>query len=146
MISIDETDRDKLRFLWLSNPYDVNSELHLYFTCLVFGLKPFPAILGAEILKHCEKYKVDHPNLEVISNDLYVDDLISREDTVQKAFELYKSAKGVMSLGEFNLRKWHTNSSHLRKLIKEVENNGKEEASLQFDITARLEEKPKTDS
>ena len=96
---------------------------------------------------HCEKYKVDHPNLvEVISNDLCVDDLISREDTVQKAFELYKSAKSVMSLGGFDLRKWHTNSFHLKKLIEEVEDNGKEEASLQFDITARSEEKPKSDS
>ena len=122
MIGIEETDRDMLRFLWLSNPYDVNSELlHLCFTRLVFGLKPSPAILGAVILKHCERHKVDHPNLvKVINNDLYVDDLISREDTVQKAFELYKSAKSVMALGGLNLRKWHTNSSHLRKLIEEA--------------------------
>lgn len=148
MIGIDETDRDMLRFLWLSNPNDVNSELlHLCFTHLVFGLKPSTAILGAVILKHCEKYKVNHPNLVVvISNDLYVDDLIFGKDTVQKVFELYKSAKGVMSLGGFNLRKWHTNSSHLRKLIKEAENNCQEEVSLQFDIAARSEEKPKTDS
>ena len=76
MIGIEETDRDMLRFLWLSNPYDVNSELlHLRFTRLVLGLKPSPAILGAVILKHCERYKVDHLNLiEVINNDLYVDD------------------------------------------------------------------------
>lgn len=46
MIGIEETDRDMLRFLWLSNPYDVNSELlHLRFTRLVFGLRPSPVIL-----------------------------------------------------------------------------------------------------
>jgi len=55
MIGIDEADRDMLRFLWPTNPFDVNSTLdHLRFTRLVFGLKPSPAILGAVILKHCE--------------------------------------------------------------------------------------------
>ena len=38
MVGIEENDRDMLRFLWLSNPHDVNSELlHLRFTRLVFG-------------------------------------------------------------------------------------------------------------
>ena len=38
MVGIEENDRDMLRFLWLSNPHDVNSELlHLQFTRLVFG-------------------------------------------------------------------------------------------------------------
>jgi len=55
MIGIEETDRDMLRFVWPSNPQDVNSEMiHLCFTQLVFGLKPSQTILGAVILKYCE--------------------------------------------------------------------------------------------
>lgn len=99
----------------------MNSELlHLRFMNLIFGLKPSPAILGAVTLKH---YEVDHPNLvKLINKDLYVDDLISGADTIQEVFELCKSAKGMMALGGFNLRKWHTNS-YLRKLILEEQNN-----------------------
>ena len=112
MIGIEEADRDMLRFLWLSNPDDVNSELlHFRFTRLVFGLKPSPALLGAVILKHCERYRESHSNLvSIINHDLYVDDLITGENTIQKAFELYTSAKSVIASGAFNLRKWHTNS------------------------------------
>jgi len=81
-------------------------------------LKPSPAILGAVILKHCEKYQGKFPNLvQVVINNLYVDDLISGESTVQQAFELYKSARSMMASGGFNLRKWHTNSLDLSKLI-----------------------------
>ena len=74
------------------------------------------------ILKYCEKHQEKFLNLvRVVSNDLDVDDLISGESTVQQAFELYKSAKSVMASGGFNLRKWHTNSLDLRKLIEQVE-------------------------
>jgi len=95
MIGIEETDRDMLRFVWPFNPQDIDSDLiHLRFTRLVFGLKPSPAILGAVILKHCERFKDSHPGVcKVIENDLYVDDLITGEDSVEKVFKLYKAAK-----------------------------------------------------
>ena len=39
MVGISETDKDMLRFLWLKDPGDLNSEIeHLRFTKLVFGL------------------------------------------------------------------------------------------------------------
>ena len=65
--------------------------------------------------------------LKVIENDLYVDNLITGEDIVEKAFKLYKAVKSVMSFGGFNLRKWHTNLLELHDLInqsqKEPESN-----------------------
>jgi len=145
MIGIEETDRDMLRFVWPSNPQDINSDLiHLRFTRLVFGLKPSPAILGAVILKHCERFKDSHPGVyKVIENDLYVDDLITGEDSVEKAFKLYKAAKGVMSFGGFNLRKWHTNSLELHDLINQSQKEP--DSNLPYDITAMSEERPQTD-
>ena len=48
MVEINKTDRDMLRFLWLEDPDDLNFEIvHLRFTCLVFGLRPSPAILAS---------------------------------------------------------------------------------------------------
>ena len=143
-IGVEETDRDMLRFVWPSNPQDVNSELiHLHFTQLVFGLKSSPAILGEVILKHCERFKDSHPSVfKVIENDLYVDDLITGEDSVEKAFKLYKAAKS-MSFGGFNLSKWHTNLLELHDLINQSQK--KPESNLPYDITAMSKERLQTD-
>ena len=47
MISINESDRDMLRFLWFEEPPNPSSEVvHLRFTRLVFGLRPSHAILN----------------------------------------------------------------------------------------------------
>ena len=50
MIEIKPSDRDMLHFLWLKDPGNVESHIsELRFTCLVFGLRPSPAILGSVI-------------------------------------------------------------------------------------------------
>ena len=47
MIGINHRDRNLLRFLWLKEPGNVNSEVcHFRFTRLVFGLRPSPAVFG----------------------------------------------------------------------------------------------------
>ena len=108
MIGITEIDRDMLRLLWFSNPFDLKSKVrHLWFAHLIFGLKPSPAILGNIISHHCKKFKAEYPDLvQKLDQSLYVDDFISGADTAEKAFELYQSAIKVMSAGGFNLRKW----------------------------------------
>lgn len=130
--NLSESDRDMLRFLWFFDPFDVKGEIqHLRFTHLVFGLKPSPAILRNIIGQHCLNFKTEYPDLvQLLDHSLYVDDLISGADTVANAFQLYQSAKKVMSAGGFNLRKWKLNSSPLRKLIEEEEQIVEDESSL----------------
>ena len=79
---------------------------------------------------------------KAIENDLYVDDLITGEDTVEKVFKLYKAAKSVMSFWGFNLRKWHTNSLELHDLINQSQKET--ESNLPYDITAMSEERPQS--
>ena len=50
-----------------------------------------------------------------------MDDLITGEETVQGAYELYQKTKQVMSEGGFNLRKWNSNSSTLMSQIRQNE-------------------------
>ena len=120
MVGISETDKDMLRFLWLKDPGDLNSEIeHLRFTRLVFGLRPSPAILGSTIRHHLDAQLSEEFYMELIKrlkNSLYVDDLVTGEAN-NKVLELYSKSKSIMQRGGFNLRKWNTNSTVVREAI-----------------------------
>ena len=81
-------DRDMLRFLWLKDLKDLNSEIaHFRFTRLVFGLRPSPAILASTIRHHLdaqvsEEFKPEF--IEALKNSLYVDDLVTGEENEAK--------------------------------------------------------------
>ena len=128
MISIQESHRDMLRFLWLKDPFVLNSEvLHLRFCRLVFGLRPSPSILGATITHHLDSYKERYPELvKLIKDSLYVDDLLAGASDVHEGFYIYQQSKELMAKGALNLRKWNSNSQSLLQLI-----NNKEEPVMQ---------------
>ena len=121
MVGINEADRDMLRFLWLKDPDDLNSEIvHLRFTRLVFGLRPSPAILASTIRHHLDSQVSEEfkPHfIEVLKKSLYVDDLVTGEGDEAKALELCSKSKSLMQRGGFNLRKWKTNSKIVQEAI-----------------------------
>jgi len=123
MVGINERDRDMLRFLWFANAKEPDPDIvELRFCRLVFGLRPSPAILGATIDHHLETHK--DQNAEVVNclkNSLYVDDFVSGAENEETAFQIYKDAKGIMSAGGFNLRKWNSNSQNLVQSINSSE-------------------------
>ena len=94
MISISRVDRDVLRFLWLEDPTNPNSNvIHFRFARLVFGLRSLPAVLGAVIYHHLKSYNTLYPTVkEQVGECLYVDDLITGANTVEQGFELYQMA------------------------------------------------------
>ena len=101
LINVHEGDRDMLRFLWFEEPPNPNSEvIHLRFTRLVFGLRPSPAILNSMIREHLNKYKDVYPTIvQHVRDSLYVEDLVSGTEDLDKGFEVYKAAKRVMAEG-----------------------------------------------
>ena len=123
MIGINKEDRDMLRFLWLKDAKDPHSDiLKLRFCRLVFGLRSSPAILGATIQHHLKKHEKQEPEIvEHIKKSLYVDDFVSGAENDEKALEIYKGSKQLMSVGGFNLRKWSSNSDDLTKSIDTLE-------------------------
>ena len=120
MISVNESDRDMLRFLWFEEPPNPKSGIiHLRFTRLVFGLRPSPAILNSTIREHLSKYKNVYPNIvQQVEDSLYVDDLLSGSENDNSGFELYETAKKVMAEGSFKCRSY---SAALMNRIKEIE-------------------------
>ena len=131
MVGVPEEDRDMIRFLWLKNPKDGDSEVeHLRFMRLVFGLKSLPAVLGAVVSHHLQLYRERYPDVvKLIEDGLYVDDLISGKETDDQAFHVYQVSKSIMATGGFNLRKWNSNSVTLMQRIHEAEAKIKETES-----------------
>ena len=124
MISINEDDRNMLRFLWVDDPYKESPEVKMYrFAAVVFGLACSPFLLNATLKHHISQFKNDDPEfVHKLLQSLYVDDLVSGESNIDRAYELYIKAKLRMAEGGFNLRKFAFNSKELMQRINDNEN------------------------
>ena len=65
--------------------------------------------------------KVQPELAKLLEESLYVDDLITGEDNVSRAFSVYEKSKQIVSEGGFSLRKWNSNSKELLTAIKNLE-------------------------
>ena len=83
-IRIRESERDVLRFHWVK--YSDPSVIEINrFTRLVFGLTQSPFILEGTLKEHFQYYINEYPTLiEAISEDKYVDDLVSGSNTIDE--------------------------------------------------------------
>ena len=123
MISVSETDRDVLRFLWVDDVTEQEPRvITLRFTHVVFGVPSSPFLLNATVQHHIQKYSSSYPEvMEKITRSIYVDDIISGADTDDHTYRVYSDSKMMFKEGGFNLRKFVTNSSDLQKKIVENE-------------------------
>lgn len=126
-IEVAENDRDCLRFLWLANAHDPNSEVLVYRFCrVVFGLNASPFLLNATLRHHVSKYNEEDPEfVRAMIESFYVDDLVSGGNNVKEAHRLYVNSKKRLAEGGFKLRKWKTNNKCLRDQISREENESK---------------------
>ena len=88
MISVSESDRDVLRFLWVD---DVSAEepgiITLRFTRVMFGVS---FLLNVTVQHHLKKYSSIYPELvEKISHSIYVDDIASGANDESRGYENY---------------------------------------------------------
>ena len=95
---------------------------------VIFGAGPSPFLLNATIKHHIEKYREkDSDFSDKKKNSFFVDDLVTGNDSVEEAFELYKKTQNRMAEGGFLMRKWKSNESGLEKMI---ENYKRQQESL----------------
>ena len=127
-ISVNEEDRNCLRFLWINSIDEEHPEIVIRrFQRILFGVNASPFILGGTIHLHVSGYRdLDPDFIKCLLESIYVDDLTTGADNADEGFVLYKKAKEIMSSASFHLRKWKTNSRELRKLIEESEGESQE--------------------
>ena len=116
-IQLDEKDRDVTRFLWLSDPSNLDSPLCTYrFKAVLFGCTSSPFILNATLLKHLEDHN-ENWVCACIKNDLYVDNILSSLSEEEDAVEYFSTARSLMAYAGFNLRSWNSNSQCVRDQV-----------------------------
>ena len=107
MVSVQEKDRDSLRFLWNR---DVNREMPdvivLRLTRVVFGVNSSPFLLNATIDHHMWKYQeIDPSFVDKFLSSVYVNDVSLGSDDVESIYELYLKSKLRLAEAGFKLRK-----------------------------------------
>lgn len=115
-VGLSEEDRDFTRFLWPSDPYDLNSSMDTYrFRSVLFGATSSPFLLQATIDYHLRKSR--SPVKEILASSFYVDNFQGTITDEEMLFNIYKEANREMKMANMPLRQWNTNNPKLRKII-----------------------------
>lgn len=123
-ISITERDRDSHSFLWYSEKISDETKLpdivNYRMKRVTFGVTTSPFLLTATINKHLSDQPMEFDaTSKILRKSFYVDDLVLATDSVDEALKIYNEAVQIMSSAQMNLRKWVSNSDHLRNVFRE---------------------------
>ena len=122
-VGLAPEDRDVVRFIWVPDDWRPGTPLRLRLLRMkrvVFGVRSSPYLLAATVRYHAKKYAKELPRAsQVLDENLYVDDLVTGAQCEEEAYKLYKDTKDILSNSSMPLRKWMTNSPHLRERWKQ---------------------------
>ena len=123
MVQVAEPGRDVLRFLWVDDPNsDYPKVIVKRFNRVVFGVTSSPFLLNGTVQHHIAKYATEDLQFaQDMLSSLYVDNFNGGKSNVSEAADLYQKTKSRMKDGNFNLRKWNSNSRELTELTKKEE-------------------------
>ncbi|XP_050309972.1 uncharacterized protein LOC126745954 [Anthonomus grandis grandis] len=105
-ISLNEADRDYLRFLWVCRD---GSQKIFRHRRVVFGINSSPFLLGATLEYHLNKKLQETYALETVQRLLkgfYVDNCVTSVDSMDTLRTFIEEASLIMADGAFELRGW----------------------------------------
>nr|CAI5857725.1 unnamed protein product [Callosobruchus analis] len=123
-IKVKERQRDLLRVLWRSEP---SEEVKTYcLTTVPFGLRSSP-FLAVRCLKQLSLENAElHPiACDIISNDFYMDDLLSGTSTEEEAIQVCKDIFSILKSSGFMLGKWKSNSVNVLNAMQVINTSKK---------------------
>ena len=121
-IAFSENDSNYLRFLWFDDVFKEFPSIKKYrFARVVFGVTSSPFLLNGTIQKHVTNYKYDPEFITTVLRSFFVDDFTGVSNNTQNTFELFQKLKIRFFEPKFNVTKWRTNNTELRKLISDCE-------------------------
>ena len=125
-IQVDPVDRDFMRFLW-KDPDQPGPPRMYRFKVVAFGFKSAPFLSQYVLQHHAKATRESSSDPEVqeaarqILEDSYVDDLCSGAPTPEVAYKNYLAVQRLLKTGNFQGRKWTSNSKEFLMRIPEEE-------------------------
>ena len=108
-ILIHPQDGDLQRILWRYNIEEPIKEYRL--STVTYGTSSAPFLATRCLKKLADNNQYQHPRAsQVLSNNFYVDDLLSGTSSVQDAIELQREISTLLETSGFTLRKWASNN------------------------------------
>ena len=98
--------------------FNINKFLEYRFCRILFGVASSPFLLSATLRSHITQfYHLDPKFVVSLLNSLHVDDLNGGSHTIDGAFDFFVKCEERLVLGDFNLRKFQSNSKELENLV-----------------------------
>ncbi|XP_072140825.1 uncharacterized protein [Dermacentor andersoni] len=117
-IELAESARDAVRFLWYQSTPGQGDALppikEYRMTRVPFGVTCSPFLLAATLSHHLKTVQEKFPRTaKILSDNLYVDDLVTGADSVEEAERIIKESQSILKAAGMNLRKWRSNYPEL---------------------------------
>ncbi|XP_050043628.1 uncharacterized protein [Dermacentor andersoni] len=127
-ISLSEGDRNAVQFLWYAVTPKKGEELPAVVTYRMtrvpFGVTSSPFLLAATLQHHLEGLPERYAETAgILRKHLYVDDLVTGVDSLDKGKVLCQESKDILSQAGMRLHKWMSND---RDLVNFLENGNVE--------------------
>lgn len=113
---VSEEDRKYQLILWRTSPQE---PIKCYQLCTVtYGITSAPYLAIKALRRAVEAATTATKATDVITKNMYVDDVMSGADTVRDALELQDRVRTILSSAGFHLRKWCSNHEAILKPLK----------------------------
>ncbi len=117
-VGLQEEDRDVTRFFWLKDPKlpTLDENIQVYrFKRVCFGIKPSPFLLEITVKYHLNQW--NSPAADLISENVYVDNVLVGFNSPEEAHTFYMEAKKIFGAASMNFREWMSNSEEFMEKI-----------------------------
>lgn len=128
-IMVKSTHRDYQRILWRFAPHESVQEFRL--NTVTYGVKSAPFLAIRTLLQLSQDEYSDFPRAsKILSSDIYVDDLVTGDNSLDAAKTLQEDLIRLLARGGFELRKWTSNHP---SLLVSIPKQFQYQQSLSFD-------------
>ena len=116
-VGLQEGERDYHRFLHHDQAGDLQD---WRMTRLTFGVTSSPYLATQVLRQVASDYRNDFPKAaRIIESTFYVDDCLTRADTLEEAAEIRQELNTLLSRAQMTLQKWRSSSTQLLQTIPE---------------------------
>ncbi|CAK1597420.1 unnamed protein product [Parnassius mnemosyne] len=139
-ILVRDTDRDFQRIVWRTSPDEPIRDYRLRTVTFGVSSSPYLALRTMRQLALDEATRFPRAS-QVIIGDIFVDDIVSGDNTEAEALALQQELISICQAAGFTLHKWHSNSPALLAAVQPTSSHGERHHYVPF---AEMENDMKT--